>query len=743
MKQFFRENKNNPWFWAFFVLIVAMLFALPIMSLDSGNSGDEDTYQIPQGRNIVNYFKTNGEDSSAITFFNLRYYGSSPDVIAEYWNQAFKVENINQTRHIFNALYGWIAILFAGLLAYLIGGWRAGVITIVLLFLSPRFIGHSFNNTKDTPFAAGVMAAVYFMALFFKQFPKVKIYTFFFLILFIAFSISARIGGVLLYGYFGLFGLAYLILNYYTNWQKSSKLKMSKQKSSRQKNSRPKIQDLKIPRLFLYGLGIVITSYFLGLLLWPFALQSPINNSLEAFKEMSKFSISIRQVFEGSLYWSNLLPKYYTLKYIFMTVPIAVFVGLIPFFLFIWKDKKNYLYYFIVFFAFFFPVFWIYFSSAIVYHGWRHTLFTCAPMVVAAGLGFNALIEFLKNKYLKIAATALPFLLLIMPLTHIVKNHPYEYVYFNELAGGMDKAYGNYEMDYYYHSTRAAAEWVMANAQKTGLETGDKTIVSSWHPASVGYFLRNDTAKFQNEFIRWYERANHDWDYAIFVITGMPPEQIKCKHFPPQNVVHTITVDGKPICFILKRKDKSDWIGYKYKSENQIDSAVYYFKKSLEYDAYNEVVLLNLIETYFQIGMSDSAKIYIDRVLAFLPSDASANFYLVHYHLANNNLDDALIAAQKMIRSNNQNAQAYRLACEIYLRKNDIYSAEKELLRLMDADMNAFFQTKSNELLINIYKAQGLDERVAHRKMYKYLAESFRKQGNEELAEQYEAASRN
>ena len=395
MKQFFKENKSNPWFWAFFVLIVVMLFALTRMSVDAGNSGDEDPYQIPQGRNIVNWFKTNGVDSSAITFFNLRYYGSSPDVIAEYWNQAFKIENISKTRHIFNALYGWIAILFAGLLAYLIGGWRAGVITIVLLFCSPRFIGHSFNNTKDIPFAAGIMASIYFMALFFKQFPKVKIYTFFFLIFFIAFSISARIGGILLYGYFGLFGLVYLIMDYWQN-KKSLKPKVLNSKKLKQDGLYK-----KFIRLFLYGLGVVIVSYFIGLLLWPFALQSPIKNPMEAFMEMSKFSISIRQVFEGSLLWSDLLPEHYTLKFIYMTVPIAVFIALIPFFIFIWKDKKNYLYYFIVLFAFVFPIFWIFFSSAIVYHGWRHTLFAYPPMVVAAGLGFNLAIEWVTQKVIK------------------------------------------------------------------------------------------------------------------------------------------------------------------------------------------------------------------------------------------------------------------------------------------------------------------------------------------------------
>jgi hypothetical protein len=669
MKQFFQKNKNNAWFWAFFILIFVLLFALPIMSLDSGNSGDEDLYQVPQGRNIVNYFKTDGADSTAITFFNLRFYGSSPDVIAEYWNQAFGVEDIAKTRHIFNSLYGWITILFAGLLAYLIGGWRAAVITVLLLFFSPRFIGHSFNNTKDIPFAAAVMAAIYFMTLFYKQFPKVKIYTFFFLILFIAFSISVRIGGILLYGYFGVFGLVYLIKKYRESKQKTYKLK---------------IRNLGIQRLFLYGLGIVVVSYFVGLLLWPFALQAPIKNPLEAFREMSEFSISIRQVFEGAYQWSDALPKYYTLKYILMTVPVAIFIGLISFFILLWKDKKNYFYYFIVFFTFFFPIFWIFFSSGIVYHGWRHTLFSCAPMVIAAALGFNLLIERMekfaqskkiKSLYVNIVAIIVILLLLWNPIRHTIQNHPYEYVFFNKISGGIEKAYGNYELDYYYHSTREASEWIIAHAQKNGLETTDKIRVATWHAPSVNYFFRKDTADFTVTFSRWYERGNNDWDYAIFVVTGMAPEQIRGNYFPPQNTIHTIDVDGIPICLILKRENKADYEGSLLRAKvnesdlsmeekyNYLQQSIDKYKEAIVYDPSNEVAISSLAELYLSINNLDSALFYINTLTDMYPIESylsfASNIYKSAYERTKNQqyISMAINANERIVKNNPRSAK--------------------------------------------------------------------------------------
>ena len=44
MKKLFSENKSNVWFWLFVGLAAVLLIAMPLMSLDAGNSGDEDKF---------------------------------------------------------------------------------------------------------------------------------------------------------------------------------------------------------------------------------------------------------------------------------------------------------------------------------------------------------------------------------------------------------------------------------------------------------------------------------------------------------------------------------------------------------------------------------------------------------------------------------------------------------------------------------------------------------------------------
>lgn len=745
MNAFLKKNSTNPWFWTFIVLIIAFFFLLPIMSTDAGNSGDEDGFQWPYAEQIYNFYATGGKDTTCLQNDDMGMHGGFFDQFTYTIVKWFNIDDYSQLRHICNALFGWICILFVGLLAYKLGGWRAGVFAIILLFLSPRFIGHSFNNPKDLIYASMMMAGLYYVFCLVKEYPNPKISTSIKLAIFAALAIVSRFAGYLLFAYLVFFLIIYhIILN---------------KKSSLSKNSFK-----TIGRYVIFVAAIGLVSFGICIALWPYIMSSPIKTTLKIFTEMSQYNISIRQLFEGSLQWSDVLPWYYTPKYIFMTIPIAVIIGTILFFAFCWIKKEDRFWAFFVFFTFFFPVFWIVYTHANVYGGWRHAIFAYPPMVAAAGWGFDALVKWIEKKLtvnneqltnnerkegescsdeskpisakgiiVNIASVILLLVLLIGPIRHIIANHPYEYVYFNELAGGMDKVYGNYEMDYYYHSTREASEWIIANAEPNA--DGSKIKVATWHIASVNYFFRNDTARFVPLFCRWYEKGNNDWDYAIFTITGIAPEQIKhATAFPPVDCIKTIDVDGKPICLILKRQSKVDMLGNQYKSKNQVDSAIICFKEALAINLYNEAALNNIIECYLMKGQLDSAKTYIDHELTFLPKYETANYFLAHYYMTKGEMDKAIETCKFIIDCNFKFTSAYHLMCNIYLRQNDIKNAEKTLGQLIDHDQ---LDNAGVLQLINIYKADGMDDRSAYRKLYKKIAKSLENRGKKKEAQTY------
>lgn len=743
MKRVFLNNKSNPWFWAFIVLAVTLFFAMPIMSHDAGNSGDEDGFQIPQGENVLNYYATNGQDTTCMTFENLKYYGSSFDVVLATWNRVFHVDDIARTRHTANALCGWLVVFFAGLIAWRIGGWRAGVLAMVLMFLSPRFLGHSFNNPKDIPFAAGITMAIYYIMMFFRQAPKPRWDTMIMLALSIAFAISVRVGGLILIGYFGVWGILWLSMA-----TRNSMGRTTVPQSKGTKAHATEGRGVSIARTVLYAAAICIVGYFAGLLLWPYAWQSPITHVAESYRAMSRFAIGIRQIYDGTMMWSDSLPWYYTPKFILTTIPIAVIVGwLLSHFVGAWKKEKR-MESIMLYFVFLFPVCWIAYTKANVYGGWRHSLFAYPPMVVTAALGFNGLIQQAKDmgnkkdgkaalsKWLTICATLLPFAMMIGPAAHIVRNHPYEYVYFNKLAGGTKNAYGKYEMDYYYHSMREATEWIIAKAKPSPLQTSDTIRVGTWHINSTRYFLRHQD-KMKPRFVRWYSRGNFDWDYAVFPLTGIDPAYLtNPKVFPPKETVHEIKVDGVPIAIVLKRTDKSDYYAYKLKEAGLLDSALILFHKALETNPYNETALIDMAEIFLQKNMPDSALWACQRFFEIEPANDNANYFAAYANLMKGDVNTAINKLENVIEHNYKYVSAYQLLATIYVQQGNAFGAENVILKAMDAD-------QANQPLMQLYmqlkQAQGLDQNQAARAFYSAMAKSLRKRGKVTEAEMYDS----
>ncbi|MDR0789506.1 MAG: tetratricopeptide repeat protein [Bacteroidales bacterium] len=697
------------WKYGFYLLTAVSLISMLILSQDAGISGDE-FFHTEHSENVLKYY-TEGDTTAAVVTqsYNLPYYGQSPDTFTAIIYKAFGVDDIMAVRHIVNAFLGWVAILFASLLAKKVGGWRAALLTMILMLVSPRFIGHSFNNMKDVPFAAASIMTIYYIIMFLDNLPKIKWSTAIKLALSIAFALSVRIGGLLLIALFGLFALVYYI------WKR--------------KTLKP-----YFGKTLLWNVGIIVVGYILMVLVWPFAIEAPIAHPKEAFMSMSKFAIALRQVFEGNSVWSDALPWYYTPKFILMTIPTAVIIGIIAAIALLRKNKQHWFYYFVILFSFIFPVFWIVINKSNVYGGWRHSMFVYPPMVVCAALGFNSLLEIVKNKYGKYAIGLVFCLLCIHPLAFSVRNHPYEVVYFNELEGGIKKANGQYELDYYFHSIREATEWVKQNAAKK--PDGSKVIVGAWHEKPVSYFLRKDTAAFQTTFIRYYERGEKDWDYAIFVTTGINPQQLKNGSYPPKNTVYKVEVDGVPICVVIKREDKSDYQASEALKQGDIPTAISLYQKALTYDNQNEPAAFSLAQIYLQTNNADSVLALMNGVLQYDPKSDQANYFKAYSLLIQNHNEEAVALCDNIIKNNFKYNAAYSLAAQIKLRQQppDLMAAEGYLLGLIEIER---FDHNTMQQLMAIYKAYGLDERNAAVKVYSTMEEHFRKKGDKETAEQY------
>jgi tetratricopeptide (TPR) repeat protein len=635
----------------FWIILLGVFIRL---SLDAGISGDEYLH-LRHSYYVVNYYKTLGQDRSCMhtpkTF--LKYYGQSYDNFATLISEIFGIEDIFTLRHILNAIAGWLIVLFTWLTAKYLSNKRTAMIAVVLLLISPRFIGHSFNNLKDIPFALGFIASLFFLLKYLKEMKSSPFRYKIGLIAAIAFTISIRPGGLLLYAYMWMFAAV-------RYWQLHRfKLKQAVPEA--------------IPLLY-----ITFTSYFAGLLFWPYALENPLWHPIQSSIVMTDYYVTIRQLFEGVFYWSDQLPWYYLMKYIAITIPVAVIVGAITGIFFVKKyfsGKISGLNMFILLFYILFPILFILLKSSNVYGAWRHVLFIYPPLVIFSAMGISRTTERLKNRYLRYSFSAVILLLLGQPLMFMIRNHPLEIVYFNPLTGGIKGAVGNYEMDYYFHSTRPASEKLIDHLKKT--EEKDVIIGGNFETA---WFFRNFPAVTKNIYVPVYIRNSKNWDYYILTAAYMTKYSLRPDNWPPENTVFSIDVDDVPICAVLKRETKNDIKAIELVNSGNLDSARVLLEQVISDHPKNLTAHIELGKIYIKMARYLNALNTFRQCLDINPEYEPAFYYLAETQFKSGEKFKAIETLEDLLKINSKYLTGYIKLADYYTDINE-FSKAKEVLK--------------------------------------------------------------
>lgn len=639
------------------LLLACLLVLMPIMSLDAGISGDEEVH-LKQAQSVIKYYTSFGNDRTALhtPVTNLKNYGQSFDNLTTLAAQLFGVDDIYTFRHFSNAIIGWLCLLFAALIAVHLSGYKAAVFTVLLLAVSPRFMGHSLNNLKDIPFALGYIASIYFMLKTIGNLKNISLKYAVGLILSMAFTLSIRPGGLLVYCYFALFvGVTLFITAKKENIEKKSIVKILKSSAL-----------------------IILSSYFIGLLFWPYALENPILNPFRAMMMMTDYPVTLRQLFEGQVYWSDQLPWYYLLKYITITIPLVVLPLFIAYVVHLFGKlntpaqlvQKG-----ILLFAILFPLAYAIIADSNVYGAWRHLLFVYPPLVVATSVGLCHVLDLIKPVLLKTVLVTLFVLTLIPSGLFIYRNHPLEYTYFNALAGDFNTVADNYELDYYYHSVREASVWLKEYIQN---EEADSVKIASSY--GIDEYFADSEKPVVFSYVPYYARGNSDWDYGIFYRTTVSPLQTSQKLWPPIGTIKSIKVQDIPVCAIVKRQTHADYLGkLAYEKENYTQ-AVSYLGKATQIDPGNEIAWINLGKSYLKLKQYAEAKAAFNQCLLMIPDYEPSMYYLAQIEMLMGDTDKAKRYYSQILRNNNKSFKTY-LA---YARLEESLNEHTKALHLID-----------------------------------------------------------
>jgi tetratricopeptide (TPR) repeat protein len=691
-------TREHPLFrLAFVITALAIFVILPLLSLDAGLSGDDEKHY-EHAIKVYRYFTE--DDPSALNDprLKLNYYGQSFDFFTYLAIRTFHLEeNPYEARHVMVALAGAAAILFTGLLVRIFSGYAGGWLALILMFFSPRFLGHAFNNPMDVPFALGNIFTLYHLVLFLKKLPRISTRSALWIAVGIGWTNGIRIGGLLLIPYVFLFSGLYLLAHKWP-WPFFSK------------------GWWKFAMKGLFTLVLIsMAGYLLSVATWPYALQDIINNPIQAFKVMTNIQVSIRVLYDGLIYWSDRLPWHYIPKNIWITVPVVILLGwLTSSFTWIFERKeKQGFWYFMLWFTVLFPVLFIIYRESNVYGGWRHMMFIYPSMLALAAMSITSLIRLGRTRWVRAAMVVILAAGLFHPVRHTIVNHPNTYVYFNEWEGGINSAYGKFETDYYANSLGPATDYFLKNLLPEASEgPGDTVRVVS--NSDIGYYFRNHTDQVAPFYSRYYDRGKYDWDYAILYCNYIHPYQLNHGLWPPKNTIAEIKVDDVVLAAIVERHNRDDYYGSSLMAEGirqqdpkKLGQALYYLESAVVYDNHNEAAYMELGNAYSAFLRFDEARATMDLLLGFYPDyDKALNlkgytyileadvkkdyslldsaiqvinlaiqsnykFYSGYYNLGlcygmKNDKDNAIYNFQQAIRYNGRFREAYEKLAEVY-----------------------------------------------------------------------------
>jgi len=687
-----------------FIIITSCLFLIMLFLVPQyGISGDEIT-QWKYGDFVWRYIKTFGGDKGVLNDpyigeKGLQYYGGFFDGFAAMLIDIFHPKDPFLLRHYWNMVFGFAGIVFAGLLAGELSGWRAAIITVLFLVFTPRYFGEMFNNPKDIPFATGYMAALLCTVKWLKKLEAPSWKTTVWLGLAIALAISVRIGGILVIAYLGMFYLVEM-------WR---------------------IRGLAKGLLVKTGkhlLMALVIGWLGACLWWPYVLEDIVSHPFDALKVMSAYPLNITTLFDGNKIRTTEIPAGYLPKWIGMGMPVFALLGFAGALamMYRWTRKAGHSYYLLLLFATVFPVLYIIYKKSVVYDGMRHIMFVLPAMVVLAALFYDSILQlFAGKKALQYAVAAATLVLVALPARFMLANHPNEYVYFNELAGGIKQAYGNYETDYYFNSLKEGFDWLMEHRLKDARpQPGkDSILIASNAPGMMEQYVTRSGKPLKFVYVRYYQKAEGDWDYGVFSSRFLDKEQLQSGYFPGDAPLHTITADGVPLSTVLQNDpERNAYKGIQLMKQGNDSLALDYLQKAGTKYPKDAEIWRNLAIAGLQQGNRQLAEDAIGKAYAISSLDISTANVAGMIYLQIGNTGKALQVFGKMTVD-------YPQMAEGWLGLGQAQAAQKNY----------------NLAIENINKALAIDPRYTSQG-YMMIAYIYQQQGDMANAQKYASAAR-
>ncbi len=428
---------------SFILLYVLLLFSGFSIYKDYGLSWDEHTSRV--GNGLINYDYITKKNYDALINGNEKYHGPAFELVLIGLEKLLKLDDsqdIYFMRHLVTFLCFCIGVLFFYLICLRFYKREFLAFTAALfLILSPRIFAESFYNSKDLAFLSLFIVNIYTALVFAekKNFRSALMHG-----LITGFTIDIRLPGIIIPAITLFFSCIDFILS-------------------------TEIQTKKIRIAGNTLLYLLFTACFV-VLFWPVLWKAPLNHLADAFHEMSKYPWEGKVLFMGSYIPAPHLPWYYIPVWLIITTPVLYIFLFITGIIFVTKSIiqnrlksfTEFKYHFLILYGFFAPLLMVILLHSVVYDSWRHLYFIYPSFLLIAVAGLQKVFDWLQKKtVLRVVIYLVLFAGVSKTLYDMIRLHPFQYVYFNSLAGkNMNEVKKKFEMDYWGLSYKEGLNYI-------------------------------------------------------------------------------------------------------------------------------------------------------------------------------------------------------------------------------------------------------------------------------------------
>ena len=510
------------------------LFAIVgVAALDDYGVAIDEPFQRQTAISVADYTLGVFEDPPGKEMHD-RYYGVAFEMPLLLLERALGLQDtrhIYLTRHLLSHLFFIAGGFVCGMLAYrmLDSRWIA-LLAMLLFLLHPRLYAHSFFNTKDVPFAAMLVIALY---LAHRAFRRDTLGAFLLCGIGVGLAINLRVFGVMLLPMIPAMRALDL-------WQAG-------------REERKYI----LASVGIFAAAALGTAYIIH----PYYWENPLR-LIEGVRVLSQHPNIIKNLFMGEVYLSDAVPWNFIPVWFAITAPpVALALGAIGCAAVCWQGAirplaalrdREIRFRIMLLGCVALPVAVAIILQSNIYQGWRQMYFLWGPFCLLAAVGLRAIaksgaVEWASGGvaarlpgwvrgggFRRALAYGAAGVGLTTTLTAMAALHPYEHLYFNALTDtNTPGALGErYDIDYWRMAQRQSLEYLLARYP------GDTLRV--WPPAnkSLQILPQNDRERIS------VSRNINMADYYVL------PISIR-QNVPEEPAFHSIEAYGSVIAVIL------------------------------------------------------------------------------------------------------------------------------------------------------------------------------------------------